>query len=182
VARAKKPATAGDMVRSLAVILVPVLLITALFTRNLDDHPVQEVDYRAVLAQAREEAPFPVLAPTNLPSTWRATRVQWIPQGEPYLEQPSVRNRWQLGFLSPESIFVSVQQGDVAPEDFVDDVSRDGVPDGRSQVGGQPWERRISPEGRTRSLVRTTPQVTTVVVGDTTYEGLEAFASTLSAE
>jgi hypothetical protein len=170
------------MVRSLVVILVPILLITALFTRNLDDHPVDVVDYRAVLAQARREAPFPVLAPANLPETWRATRAEWIRQGEPYLEQPSVRNRWQLGFLSPESVFVSVEQGDVAAGEFVDDVSREGVPDGRSEIDGQRWERRISPDGRTRSLVRITPEVTTVVVGDTTYAGLEAFASTLRAE
>jgi hypothetical protein len=52
--------------------------------------------------------------------------------------------------------------------------------DGRSSVGDQSWIRYVSPDERTRSLVQTTPEVTTIVVGDTTYEALEAFAGTLS--
>jgi hypothetical protein len=38
----------------------------------------------------------------------------------------------------------------------------------------------VSPDERTRSLVRITPEVTTIVVGDTSYEALEEFAGTLS--
>jgi hypothetical protein len=41
--------------------------------------------------------------------------------------------------------------------------------------------RYVSADERTRSLVLTTPAVTTVVVGDSGYEALEAFAGTLSA-
>ena len=41
--------------------------------------------------------------------------------------------------------------------------------------------RSSSDDERTRSLVWSTPEVTTIVVGDTTYEALEAFAGTLSA-
>ncbi len=59
--------------------------------------------------------------------------------------------------------------------------TRSGVVDGRSAVADQSWIRYVSPDERTRSLVRTTPEVTTIVVGDTTYEALEAFAGTLSA-
>jgi len=64
---------------------------------------------------------------------------------------------------------------------FVDDVTRQGYADGQSAVGGQTWVRYISPDERTRSLVLTSPKVTTIVVGDTTYEALEAFAGTLTA-
>ena len=182
MARSKKPATTGDMIRSLLVILVPVVLILWFFSRDLGDYPVQQVDYQPVLAQARQEAPYPVLAPEGLPNSWRATQVTWVAEGQPHLnDQASVRNLWQLGYLDPSDIFISVNQGDRQPEQFVEDISRDGLVDGKSLIGDESWVRYVSPDERTRSLVRATPEVTTVVVGDTGYEALEAFAGTLSA-
>lgn len=165
----------------MAVILVPVVLITIFFTRPTET-PVRVVDYQPILARARAQAPFEVLAPQNLPATWRPTVAQWTRQGEPYLDEAaSIRNRWKLGYLAPEDVYVEVTQGDVQPQQFVGDVTRDGVPDGASTVAGRSWERRVSPDERTRSLVLGGPTVTTVVVGDSPYEALEAFAATLSA-
>lgn len=177
----KRPATAGDMVRSLALILIPLVVITVFFTRNLGDHPVTVVNYQPILTKARQEAPYPVLAPSGLPTTWRPTQAEWVPQGTTYLDQPSPRNLWELGFLSPENVFVSVNQGDLQPADLIKTKTRDGLADGTSSLNGQTWERRLSPDERTRSLVLSTPAVTTVVVGDTSYQGLEAFASTLQS-
>ncbi|HEY5788076.1 MAG TPA: DUF4245 family protein, partial [Microlunatus sp.] len=84
-------------------------------------------------------------------------------------------------YLDPSNIFISVNQGDARPENFVADTTREGIVDGTSTVGDESWIRYVSPDERTKSLVRTTPEVTTIVVGDTTYEALEAFAGTLSA-
>jgi hypothetical protein len=170
------------MIRSLLVILVPVVLIMWFFSRDLGDYPVQQVDYQPVLAQARAQAPYPVLAPEGLPRTWRATQVTWVAEGQPHLnDQASVRNLWQLGYLDPHDVFISVNQGDRRPDQFVDETTRDGSVDGKSLVADESWVRYVSPDERTRSLVRASPKVTTVVVGDTSYEALEAFASTLSA-
>jgi uncharacterized protein DUF4245 len=66
-------------------------------------------------------------------------------------------------------------------DDMVSDQTRMGTADGQSTVNGETWQRRVSPDDRTRSLVRVQPTVTTVVVGDTSYTGLEAFAATLSS-
>lgn len=188
MARNKKPATTGDMIRTLAVILVPLVLITWFFSRDLGDYQVQTVDWKPTLAQARSESPYPVLAPEGLPDTWRATQVAWVPLGRPHLNgEASVRNLWQLGFLNPDDIFVSVNQGDAQPDRFVADLTREGYPDGQSMVGDQTWVRFVSLDERTRSLVLSSPSgegeapVTTVVVGDTTYASLEAFAGSLSA-
>ena len=171
------------MLLSLAVILVPLVIITALFTDLPDEKPVEEVDWKPVLAVAREQSPYPVLAPTNLPSGWRATRATWVKVGEPHLNgEPSVRNLWLLGFLSPDDTYVSLGQGDQQIEDFIAEQTRQGAVDGESTVGGQSWQRRVSPDGRTRSLVRQEPQVTTVVSGDVDYAALETYASTLSSE
>jgi Protein of unknown function (DUF4245) len=135
-----------------------------------------------VLATARKEAPFEVFAPTNLPDGWRATRVSWVPQGQPYLnDQPSPRNLWQIGFLSPDDAFIDLNQGDVRPQEMVDQQSRSGTPDGSSVVAGQTWQRLVSSDGRTRSLVLRRSDATTVVSADLPYEALEAYVSTLSA-
>ena len=107
------------MIRSLAVILIPLVIITVLFTDLPKDAQVSEVDWTPVLTTAREEAPFPVLAPTNLPDGWRATRVSWVNEGEPVLNgDPSVRNQWQLGFLSPDDVYLGLVQGDLRPDDW----------------------------------------------------------------
>ena len=170
------------MIRSLALILIPLVVITIIFTNTPNDHPVKEVDWKPVLAKAREEAPFEVLAPENLPSGWRATRVNWVPQGKPYLNgEASPRNLWQIGFLTPDDAFIDLNQGDVRPQEMVDQQSRDGTADGSSVVGGKTWQRLISPDGRSRSLVLTSPNSTVVVTADLPYEALEAYASTLSS-
>jgi len=182
VARTGRQATTGDLIRSLALILIPLVVITVLFTRLPRDHPVKVVDWRPVLATAREQSPYPVLAPTNLPSEWRATSVSWVKAGDPAPGgQRSVRNFWQLGLLSPDDVYFEVVQGDLRVDDMVSEKTRMGTADGQSTVNGGTWQRRVSPDDRTRSLVRVEPTVTTVVVGDTSFTGLEAFAATLSS-
>jgi hypothetical protein len=182
VARTKRPATAGDMIRSLALIVIPLAVIAAIFTNVPDDHPVKEVDWKPVLATARKQAPFEVLAPTNLPAGWRATRVNWVPQGRPYLNgEASPRNLWQIGFLTPDNVYIDLNQGDQQPQEMVDEQSRAGTSDGSSTVAGQTWQRLVSPDGRTRSLVLHGPKATTIVSADLPYEALEAYASSLSS-
>ena len=168
--------------RSLLVILIPVLIVSFLFTRTPDE-PVEVVDWRPVLTRARAEAPYPVMAPTGLPEQWRPTRVIWVKAGEPYLNgEASVRNFWELGFLNPDDIYVALSQGDLQADDFVKDRSREGSADGESRVGGGTWRRLVSPDDRTRSLVLTQREVTTVVSGDVPYGALEAYASALSTK
>jgi len=183
VARAqKKPATAGDMIRSLLLILVPLLIIAAVFTNLPSDHPVKVVDWKPVLATARRDAPFPVLAPTNLPEGWRATQVRFVKQGDADLDgKPSPRNLWELNFLTPDNTFIGLDQGDLQPQDLIDDKTRKAAADGTSTVGDQTWQRMVTADGRTRSLVTQQPKVTTIVSGDLPYEALEAYASTLSS-
>jgi len=182
VARTRGQSTVGDMIRSLALLAIPLAVIAIIFTNVPRDHPVKEVDWKAVLATARKEAPYQVLAPTNLPDGWRATRVAWVPQGRPYLNgEASPRNLWQLGFLTPDDAFIDLNQGDAQPEEMVDQQSRAGTADGSSVVAGQSWQRLVSPDGRTRSLVLRGPDVTTVVTADLPYQALEAYVATLSS-
>jgi hypothetical protein len=182
VARTTRQSTAGDLIRSLALIVIPLVVIAIIFTDVPDDHPVKEVDWKPVLATAQKQAPFDVLAPTNLPEGWRATRVNWVPQGRPYLNgEASPRNLWQIGFLSPDDVYIDLNQGDARPQEMVDQQSREGTLDGNSVIAGQTWQRLMSPDGRTRSLVLHGPSATVVVSADLPYEALEAYAATLSS-
>ncbi|HLL61629.1 MAG TPA: DUF4245 domain-containing protein [Propionibacteriaceae bacterium] len=181
MAQANRRATPGDMIRSLAVIIIPLVIVAVLFTDLPDDKPVETLNWQPVLAVARRDAPFPVLAPTNLPEGWRATQAEWVETGEPFRDgEPSVRNQWSLGFLTPDDVFIGLDQGDRQPDNLVEEQSRDGAPDGQSTVNGQTWERLLSPDGRTRSLVRREPAATTVVAGDLGYDALEAYVATLA--
>jgi hypothetical protein len=81
--------------------------------------------------------------------------------------------------LTGEEIYLELVQGDKQPKKLIETVTRDGVEDGSSTIEGEPWERLISSDQRTRSLVRTTPQVTTVVTGDTSYQQLESYVGLL---
>lgn len=179
MARAKKPATATDMVRSLLVILVPIVLISWFFSSNLKDYPVQAVDWRPVLTQARDQATYPVLAPTNLPESWVPTRVSWTPKGTG--ATTSLGNDWMLGYLSPDTVYFGLRQSDGNPAKVIADASREAEQDGSSTVGSQTWDRYVSEDGRTRSLVVQGQGVTTVVTADAPYPALEAYAATLTS-
>src|SRR5919112_6142015 len=179
VARARKQSTTGDLVRSLAVILIPLAVITVLFTKLPKDHPVQVVDPRPVLSKARTESPYPVLAPANLPSQWRATRVTWVRTGAPYLNgAPSVRNLWRVGYLTPPEDYLSGAPGDPGPDEFISAETREGAVDGESTVNGDIWERRVSADGRL-ALIFSAARVATIVSAGRVPGGADPGSSTV---
>lgn len=176
-----KNAGPRDMVISLLVLFVPIVAIYWFFT--LDPEPdVDRVDYTAVLSVAQEESPYPVLYPENLPEDWVPVRVTWAVDGEPWLDsEPAEGNSWQLGYLAPNEIYVAVQQRDRAPVQFITQVTRDGVASEEVvSLAGRDWERWTSEDGRSRSLVWRDGDLSAVVTGDTDFEQLEAFTSSLT--
>lgn len=181
MARPRTPSTVTHMVIAMAIVLVPVALVSWFFTRLPSEPPVMAIDPAAYIAKARKEAPYPVAAPTNLPDGWVAVRVRWTPEGEPlFNKEPAVGSTWQLGYLTPEKMYIALDQRDRLPEQFVGDVTRAGRPAGESSVGGVAWQRYTSADARTHSLVQRGDQAVTIVSGDVTFEELEAFTGTLA--
>lgn len=168
------------MVKAMVVLLIPVLLAWAWFSRIPDGPTITPVEWQAVATKARAESPYPILTPENLPNTWVATRVHWYKVGKPGLDGQAVPgNTWQLGFLSPEKIFIALDQRDAETTSLIKQVTKGGTSDGTVTIAGRTWTRYDSPDGHTKSLVLTEPPVVSAVSGDTSYEGLVAFASTL---
>lgn len=183
---AKKPRgseTIGDMVRSLAVLIIPVLLFLAWYTVTPDD-PIEAVDWRPALAQARAEAPYPVLAPEGLPEGegfWIPTRARWSTADE-IVPDDVGGNHWMVGFLDPSQIYIALHQTDALHQPTVSKLSRQGVTDGERDIDGETWQQLVSEDDRTRTLVREDDGITTIVLGDTGYDQLAAFAGTLEVD
>lgn len=168
------------MVISMAVIMVPLLIIVWIFTN--DPKPTAEpVDVAPVLAQAEQNSPYPILRPTDLPKEWVPTRVAWAEDGKQWItSQPAVGNSWQLGYLAPNKIYVAVQQRDRGVNAFVADVTQDGRMEPEvTESSGRTWEHWISRDERSRSLVWRDGEMVAVVTGDTDYAQLDAFVGSL---
>lgn len=181
MARPRTPSTVTHMVIAMAVVLVPIAFVSWFFTRLPTEPQIAVVDPTVHLQAARRQAPYPVVAPTNLPDGWVATRARWTPEGEPLLNrEPAVGSTWQLGYLTPQRMYIAVDQRDRLPEQFVGEVTRAGRPSGESTIAGSAWQRYTSADGRTRSLVQREPQSVVVVSGDLGFDALEAFAGTLA--
>lgn len=173
--------TAKDMLRSLAVILIPLLVIIWVFTRTPDEPQVDPVDWRPAVADARSGAGYPVLAPVEVPTDWKPVKARYVGRGGQWVgSTQAAGNRWELGFRSGDDIYMAVNQSDEPGKDaYIGSVTRSSHPDGTSTIDGQTWQRRVSQDGRTRSLVRAVGGSTAVVVADTGYPALESFAQTL---
>lgn len=168
------------LIVAMAVIMLPALLAVVWFTR-IPPPPVNVVDPAPVVSQAATQAPYAVAVPKNLPDGWVCTRARWTPQGQPGVGgTPSQGNVFALGYLTPQQMYVAVDQTDADPASFVADVTRKGSQEGTSVVNGTSWTRYRSSDGRTRALVLKESDHVTVVTADLGYDALDAFAATLA--
>jgi hypothetical protein len=159
-----------DLILSMAVVALFVAFLFAVVWRPSPD-PVRTVDPTPALLSAREQAGYPVYAPTGLSPQWRATSARFEADGDATV--------WFLGYVTPEDEYIAVAQTDGDAQDFIEDQTLAGVPDGEVTVDGQAWQRYSTPEQR--SLARTTEGTTVVVTGSVSYEQLADFAGRLTA-
>ncbi|MCW3156687.1 DUF4245 domain-containing protein [Micropruina sonneratiae] len=173
-------ATVSQVLIACAVLLVPVVLIYLWFSRVPDPTP-RPVDWQPVVTLAKTEAPYPVAVPENLPEGWTVVRARWTPAGEPGLnQQPAVGDTLQLGYLTPDQVYLGLDQRNTDPKGLIAAASRATTADGESELAGVSWQRYVSDDRRSRALVRSDEQSTLVISGDLPYEALEAFAGTLA--
>lgn len=171
-----------DMLISLAVIMIPVLLIGWWFTMEDDSRPAT-VDVAGTLVRAQGESPYPILTADDLGENWSPVRVAWAKEGDPWITgEPASSNMWQAGYLSPNDTYFGIQQRDGGAAEFIRATTREGKAlDGVVEIAGREWSRYESPDGRTRSLVNTDGDTTSIVTADTEFDKLEAFAASLVA-
>jgi hypothetical protein len=165
--------TAGDMVRSLLVVLVLVFAVVALTVRPHPGAVVHRFDYSGVLEQARTQAPYDVLAPIGLADAWRTTSARTGRDGQAVT--------WHLGLVTPRDDYAAVEQSDGNPAGFVDTVAAGGQAGGTVRIGGLTWRRIDGGDPEPRALVLDGQAVTTVVAGSASWAELVALARSLQA-
>lgn len=171
--------TVRDMVLSMAVI---GLLVGGIYvfiphddSKSAEKAAVRTVDYRIELKTARRAAPYPVAAPQGLPDGWRATSVSYRASDD------GRGGAWHLGFLDPKGEYAALEQSDAPAREFIQDVTLGATETrGDREVAGRPWDRYQGE--KYRALVSEQPDVTTVVTGTASYEGLAELAEALKAK
>lgn len=165
--------TVRDMVLSMAVIGVVSGGIYLVIPHDESKNPIKTVDYDVELASARRAAPYPVLAPKDLPRDWRATSVTYRGAG-------GEGAHWHLGYLTANEQYVAVEQSDARPAAFIAQVTQRAEPAGGTvKAGGSTWKRYEG--GKYQALVREQKDVTTVVTGTASFEDLQRMAAALRA-
>lgn len=159
-----------DLVLSLSVVGVFVAFLFAVTWRPAPD-PVRTVDPAPMLAAAREQADYPVLAPVGLSPDWRATSARF--------EAGESSSTWFVGYVTPQDQYIAVTQTDGDRDAFIVAQTAGGVADGTVTVDGEQWHKYVA--GDQRSLVRVTGRSTTVVTGTVSYEELAGFVGRLAA-
>ncbi len=174
--RARGRETAGDMVRSLAAVLVLVGVIIAFSLADQPDPVVPDIDYAAAVAQARgqarEQGSYAVLAPRPLPAGWRATSAR-LGAGA------GSAVTWHLGMVTSSGDYAAVEQTDGDRAALVEQITGAARPAGSVEISGAPWRRLEGGDPEERALVRGEDGVTTVVAGSAPWKDLERLASSL---
>lgn len=164
--------TVGDMIRSMAVVLVVVFAIVVLAWRP-EPEAVKVVDPGPVVARAVAEAPFEVLTPTGLDRMWRPTSARWEPTAESGDDLVL-----HIGYVTPGDQYAQVvQSADTSPA-FLAEQTTQGTPTGTQDVAGVTWQRW---DGDTRrSLVWEADGSVLIVSGGAGWDELVALAGALA--
>jgi len=170
--RARGRETSGDMVRSLAVVLVLVGAIVAFNVADQPDPVVRDIDYTDALAQARQQTAYAVLAPQPLPNGWRATSARTRPEDGDAVS-------WHLGLVTAAGDYAAVEQTDGDREGFVERFADGAETAGTVSISGATWRRIEGGDPEERALVSTGAGVTTVLAGSADWDDLEQLASSL---
>lgn len=173
-ARRRLRQTARDMVISMLVVIGVVLLFWIPFRPHGDTGEVRTVDPTPVIEGARKAETWPVLAPVGLGAGWKCTsaRIDVASDGQDIVH---------LGYLTPTSTYVGLEQSATKATSFVFDSTVKGREQGTVDVSGTTWTTYENDDQDHRGLVRTADGATYVVVGTGPFAQLEEFASKLQA-
>lgn len=164
--------SAGDMVRSLFVVLVLVVVVIALAVRPHPTSTVHRFDYSEVLAQARSTAGYAVAAPVGLPRSWRATSARSGQDGSAVT--------WHLGFVTPHDDYAAVEQSSGDRAGLLDALAAGAHRSGQVTIQGRTWRRLESGDPEPRALLLVGGgRVTTVVAGSAAWPELRRLAAAL---
>jgi hypothetical protein len=161
--------TVGDITRSLVpLVILVVLAVWVLWPRV--GSTVREVDPSGDLRDAGRLGLFTVLAPSGLPSGWRATSSK--------LDRPAARQvTIRIGYLTPAERYARYVQSNVDSGALLSAEIPGATRDGSVRVGGRSWDRYRADRGE---LAYVLPGAATLLVTGSADAGeLSVLASSL---
>jgi uncharacterized protein DUF4245 len=169
--------SAGNMVRSLLVILGMVAVLVAIVPRT-EGITQPPVDAASVVADAVTQSGLPFAAPVGLPAGWAPTNARYAPSTDGL---PT----WQGGWTTPSGGYVAIRQTKAASPAWLASATSDGTPTGQVEVGGREWTRYEAAAQRRTSLVdipsgaAATTGLATVVTATASDAEIATFVSAL---
>jgi hypothetical protein len=128
--------TIRDMLLSMALIVLPILLVIWLMPSNTPKSAVADVstaEYQAMLTAARSDLPFTALSPTGLPGGWQLTSDDYESAGDTAAD-------WHLGYQTPAGRYAEFEQITETPAKFLSDQGSDATGVGNVTVAGDAWQ------------------------------------------
>jgi hypothetical protein len=185
VETASPPARAGrrprDMVRAMVVLMVPVILLVALYRFLGNDSP-PTVDTSSAYGAARAANAFPVITPTGLDDGWHiATATYRDGACSPSPATPrSACGILRLGMTSPAGGALQLVESNTPPATLLlDELGPTARANGTVDVNGTPWQRYTALRPDEKAIVLTTPGRTIIVVGKADERDLITVAASL---
>jgi hypothetical protein len=156
--------------------LIPILLLVGGLVAwqrlgEPESSGIHVVDTAVPIAAARQQAGFPLLAPSGLPERWRPTSTEFTPAG-----QYSAAS-FRIGYVTPTGKYAEFLESD-GPPDAV--AAPYGVLTDRGPVAiaGASWRTFRIDDNRTL-LRRTAGKVTVIVTGNAAMPELTELAESL---
>ena len=134
------------------------------------------VSYRADLDRLTRLAPYPAVAPHDLPASWQPVSSGLAVGGA----NGAGTVTWALDYTTPDGLLASLEETNADPAAFVRRMTNSGAALPPSSVNGQAWNLSATPARGQRSMYRTSPAgVTLVVTGNATWPELRQLAASL---
>ncbi|MGN6687980.1 MAG: DUF4245 domain-containing protein [Actinomycetales bacterium] len=171
----RRGGTVGDLLRTVVLVALAAGVVLVLLPRP--QGPTARVpDLAAEVATVRLSSPYPVLAPSPLPSGWAAVRAD----ADTRAGGAAV---WRLSVATPDNRVITLEQSRNGTGTLAQQERGHASDKGQVTVDGQQWQRleRLGAGPPRRTLTRPVGDSVAVVTGDATWQQLETFVSSLEA-
>jgi hypothetical protein len=168
----------AGMVGALIVVVVLVVAVVGIRSAGQKSTPIETADWQAWVKAGRADGKLTVLAPSRLPSGWRATSAAY---------ESGTTPQWRMGMLTEAKKFVGVAESLEPTDDMVQEyVDENAERGGDVTFAGGTWQTWTD-AGGDYAVVRTlaTPsgeQERLIVYGSAPDTSIRDFAGSLSAD